>query len=164
MTPQLRRADLQWWISVPGQSNGKPIHRPVETACLHTANSGYVWGGVLNGKLEARGFWSRSADERQHITYKELNAVTLHPELVRASLPARVVQKALTLAKALRLELALPYGDSAVQEAPPAGFPQSRSKGATTAAYVIGVMMQKVKYFGGRAMGSNVVLDYIDPM
>eukprot|EP00873_Tetraselmis_striata_P023059 jgi/Tetstr1/443323/TSEL_031338.t1 len=27
MTPQLRR-DLQWWASVPSQSNGKPIHRP----------------------------------------------------------------------------------------------------------------------------------------
>eukprot|EP00873_Tetraselmis_striata_P008644 jgi/Tetstr1/428908/TSEL_018884.t1 len=61
------RRDLQWWTSVPSQSNGKPIHRPVETAYLHTDSSGYGWGGVLNGRLEARGFWS-SADERQHIT------------------------------------------------------------------------------------------------
>eukprot|EP00873_Tetraselmis_striata_P012338 jgi/Tetstr1/432602/TSEL_021972.t1 len=66
MTPQLRR-DLQWWTSVPSQANGKPIHRPVETAYLHTDSSGYGWGGVLNGRLEARGFWS-SADERQNIT------------------------------------------------------------------------------------------------
>eukprot|EP00873_Tetraselmis_striata_P012612 jgi/Tetstr1/432876/TSEL_022225.t1 len=57
MTPQLRR-DLQWWTSVPSQSNGKPIHRPVETAYLHTDNSGYGWDGVLNARLEARGFWS----------------------------------------------------------------------------------------------------------
>eukprot|EP00873_Tetraselmis_striata_P016564 jgi/Tetstr1/436828/TSEL_025606.t1 len=64
MTPQLRR-DLQWWTSVPGQSNGKPINRTVETAYLHTDSSGCGWDGVLNGKLEARGFWS-SADERQH--------------------------------------------------------------------------------------------------
>eukprot|EP00873_Tetraselmis_striata_P035003 jgi/Tetstr1/455267/TSEL_042105.t1 len=70
MTPQLRR-DLQWWTSVPGQPNGKPIHPPVKTAYLHTDSSGYGWGGVLNGRLEARGFWS-SADERQHITWKEL--------------------------------------------------------------------------------------------
>eukprot|EP00873_Tetraselmis_striata_P042740 jgi/Tetstr1/463004/TSEL_007943.t1 len=36
--------------------------------------------------------------------------------------------------------------------------------GATTAAYVIGVRMQKIKYFGGWAMESSVVLDYsIDP-
>eukprot|EP00873_Tetraselmis_striata_P045491 jgi/Tetstr1/465755/TSEL_010380.t1 len=64
MTPQLRR-DLQWWTSVPTQFNGKPIHRPVETAYLHTDNSGFGWGGVLNGRLEARGFWS-SAGEHQH--------------------------------------------------------------------------------------------------
>eukprot|EP00873_Tetraselmis_striata_P017973 jgi/Tetstr1/438237/TSEL_002889.t1 len=62
MTPQLRRV-LHWWTSVPGQSNGKPIHRPVWTAYLHTGRSGYGRGGVLNGMLEARGFWS-SADER----------------------------------------------------------------------------------------------------
>eukprot|EP00873_Tetraselmis_striata_P012486 jgi/Tetstr1/432750/TSEL_022116.t1 len=36
--------------------------------------------------------------------------VTLHPELLRAPLPARVVMKALTLAKALRLELGLTWG------------------------------------------------------
>eukprot|EP00873_Tetraselmis_striata_P001476 jgi/Tetstr1/421740/TSEL_001199.t1 len=35
--------------------------------------------------------------------------------------------------------------------------------GATTAAYVIGVTMQKIKYFGGWAMESSVVLDYINP-
>eukprot|EP00873_Tetraselmis_striata_P012232 jgi/Tetstr1/432496/TSEL_021870.t1 len=78
MTPQLR-LDLQWWTSVPSQSKGKPIHRSVETAYLHTENSGYGWGGVLNGRLEARGFWS-SADERQHITWKELKAVRLAVE------------------------------------------------------------------------------------
>eukprot|EP00873_Tetraselmis_striata_P005540 jgi/Tetstr1/425804/TSEL_016183.t1 len=67
------RAGASWWTSVPSQSNGKPIHRPVETAYLHTDSAGYGWGGVLNGRLEARGFWS-SADERQHITWKELKA------------------------------------------------------------------------------------------
>eukprot|EP00873_Tetraselmis_striata_P004943 jgi/Tetstr1/425207/TSEL_015668.t1 len=66
MTPQLRR-DLQWGTSVPSQSNGNPIHRPVETAYLHTDSLGYGWGGVLNGRMEARGFWS-STDERQHNT------------------------------------------------------------------------------------------------
>eukprot|EP00873_Tetraselmis_striata_P025468 jgi/Tetstr1/445732/TSEL_033380.t1 len=35
---------------------------------------------------------------------------------------------------------------------------------AATAAYVIGVTMQKIKYFGGGwAMEFSVVLDYIDP-
>eukprot|EP00873_Tetraselmis_striata_P019321 jgi/Tetstr1/439585/TSEL_028012.t1 len=89
MTPQLRR-DLQWWTSVPIQSNGKPIHRPVESAYLHTDNSGYGWGGVLNGRLEARGFWS-SADERQHITWKELKAVRLAVESFLPHLAGRNV-------------------------------------------------------------------------
>eukprot|EP00873_Tetraselmis_striata_P013529 jgi/Tetstr1/433793/TSEL_002419.t1 len=79
MTPQLRRDLLQWWTSVPSQSNGKPIHRPVKTAYLHTDNSGYGWGGVLNGRLEARGFRS-SADERHHITWNEPKAVRLAVE------------------------------------------------------------------------------------
>eukprot|EP00873_Tetraselmis_striata_P019580 jgi/Tetstr1/439844/TSEL_028255.t1 len=93
MTPQLRR-DLQWWTSVPsqsnGKSNGKPIHRPVETAYLHTDSSGYGWGGVLNGRLEARGFWS-SADERPHITWKELKAVRLAVESFLPHLAGRNV-------------------------------------------------------------------------
>eukprot|EP00873_Tetraselmis_striata_P035598 jgi/Tetstr1/455862/TSEL_042651.t1 len=89
MTPQLRR-DLQWWTSVPSQSNGKPIHRPVETAYLHTDISGYGWGGVLNGRLKARRFWS-SADERQHITWKELKAVRLAVESFLSHLAGRNV-------------------------------------------------------------------------
>jgi hypothetical protein len=39
-------------------------------------NSGYGWGAVLNGRLEARGFWGPE-DEKQHITWKELKAVRL---------------------------------------------------------------------------------------
>jgi hypothetical protein len=56
LTPQLRR-DLQWWTQVPNHANGKHIHRPVESAYIHCDNSGYGWGAVLNGRLEARGFW-----------------------------------------------------------------------------------------------------------
>eukprot|EP00873_Tetraselmis_striata_P039900 jgi/Tetstr1/460164/TSEL_005480.t1 len=89
MTPQLRR-NLQWWTSVPSQSNGKPIHRPVETAYMHTDSSGYGWGGVLTGRLEVRGFWS-SADERQHITWKELKAVRLAVESFLPHLAGRNV-------------------------------------------------------------------------
>eukprot|EP00873_Tetraselmis_striata_P023178 jgi/Tetstr1/443442/TSEL_031453.t1 len=73
------RRDLQWWTAVPTQPNGRPIHRPVETAYMHCDSSGYGWGAVLNGKLEARGFWG-AADERQHITWKELKAVRLAVE------------------------------------------------------------------------------------
>eukprot|EP00873_Tetraselmis_striata_P008205 jgi/Tetstr1/428469/TSEL_018480.t1 len=78
MTHQLRR-DLQWWTAVPTQANGRPIHRHVETAYMHCDSSGYGWGAVLNGMLEARGFWG-AADERRHITWKELKAVRLAVE------------------------------------------------------------------------------------
>eukprot|EP00873_Tetraselmis_striata_P044241 jgi/Tetstr1/464505/TSEL_009263.t1 len=81
MTHQLRR-DLQWWTAVPTQANGRPIHCPVETAYMHCDSSGYGWGAVLNGRLEARGFWG-AADERQHITWKELKAVRLAVESFR---------------------------------------------------------------------------------
>eukprot|EP00873_Tetraselmis_striata_P007730 jgi/Tetstr1/427994/TSEL_018067.t1 len=84
MTHQLRR-DLQWWTAVPTQANGRPIHLPVETAYMHCDSSGYGWGAVLNGRLEARGFWGE-ADERQHITWKELKAVRL---AVESFLPPR---------------------------------------------------------------------------
>eukprot|EP00873_Tetraselmis_striata_P034851 jgi/Tetstr1/455115/TSEL_041967.t1 len=78
MTHQLRR-DLQWWTAVPTQANGRPIHHLVETAYMHCDSSGYGWGAVLNGRLEARGFWG-AADERHHITWKELKAVRLAVE------------------------------------------------------------------------------------
>eukprot|EP00873_Tetraselmis_striata_P005682 jgi/Tetstr1/425946/TSEL_016298.t1 len=61
----------RWWTAVPTQSNGRPIHRHVETAYMHFDSSGYGWGAVLNGRLEAVGFWG-AADERQHITWKAL--------------------------------------------------------------------------------------------
>jgi hypothetical protein len=49
---------------------------------------------------------------------------------------------------------------------PPDGFcyiVHSFRKGTTTAAYNVGVMLQKIRYFGGMSTKSNVVLDYIDP-
>eukprot|EP00873_Tetraselmis_striata_P004796 jgi/Tetstr1/425060/TSEL_015524.t1 len=76
--------------------------------------------------------------------------VTLNPKLMRAPLPERVlVLKATTLAKSLRLEL----GPTRATDV----------RGATTAAYVIGVMMEKIKYFGDWAMKSSMMLDYIEP-
>eukprot|EP00873_Tetraselmis_striata_P044598 jgi/Tetstr1/464862/TSEL_009600.t1 len=89
VTHQLRR-DLQWWTAVPTQANGRPIHRPVETAYMHCDSSGYGWGAVLNGMLEARGFWG-AADERQHITWKELKAVRLAVESFPPHLAGRRV-------------------------------------------------------------------------
>jgi hypothetical protein len=58
LIPQLRR-DLLWWTQVPSHANGKNINRPVESVYIHCDSSGYDWGEVLNGSLEARGFWGR---------------------------------------------------------------------------------------------------------
>eukprot|EP00873_Tetraselmis_striata_P015817 jgi/Tetstr1/436081/TSEL_002675.t1 len=89
MTHQLRR-DLQWRTAVPTQANGRPIHRHVETAYMHCDSSGYGWGAVLNGRLEARGFWE-AANERQHIIWKELKAVRLAVESFLPHLAGRRV-------------------------------------------------------------------------
>jgi hypothetical protein len=59
---------------VPCQSNEKPVHKPVETAYLHTDSSSYGWGVVLSEHVEARGF-SSAEDEQRHIAWKELKAV-----------------------------------------------------------------------------------------
>jgi hypothetical protein len=37
LTPHTRH-DLHSWTQVPSQPNGKSIHKPVETTCLHTDN------------------------------------------------------------------------------------------------------------------------------
>jgi hypothetical protein len=75
LTPQLRRY-LQWWTQVHSHANDKNIHRPVESAYIHCDSSGFGWGAVLNGRLEARGFWGLE-DEPHHIKWKELKAVRL---------------------------------------------------------------------------------------
>eukprot|EP00873_Tetraselmis_striata_P013783 jgi/Tetstr1/434047/TSEL_023191.t1 len=73
MTLLLRR-DLEWWVAVPNNSNGRSIYKPVEKAYMHVDSSGYGWGAVLNETTEARGFWY-AGDRELHITYKELKAV-----------------------------------------------------------------------------------------
>eukprot|EP00873_Tetraselmis_striata_P040771 jgi/Tetstr1/461035/TSEL_006185.t1 len=52
-----------------------------------------------------------------------------------------------------------------LEEHPPPGFvwtSHSLRKGAAIAAYAIGVVLQKIKHFGGWAQLSSVVLDYIN--
>jgi hypothetical protein len=54
----------------------------------------------------------------------------------------------------------------AMQERPTYGFSStshSLRKGAATSAYLVGVTLQKIKYFGGWSTESSVVLDYVDP-
>eukprot|EP00873_Tetraselmis_striata_P018719 jgi/Tetstr1/438983/TSEL_027475.t1 len=72
------------------------------------------------------------------------HVVTLHPELLGAPLPARVVLKALTLAKPYGWSWDLPGARTRVPWCSPAGAWTSHSlvrKGPTTPAYVIGVTM-----------------------
>jgi hypothetical protein len=41
LSPQLL-CDMQLWRGVPSPSNGKPIHKLVDTAYLHTESSAYI--------------------------------------------------------------------------------------------------------------------------
>ena len=68
--------DLEWWARLPATSrwNGRKIWRSPTRAKLHTDSSMYAWGGVLNLKKEARGFWPDELREC-HITHLELEAV-----------------------------------------------------------------------------------------
>ncbi|KAK3233738.1 hypothetical protein CYMTET_55982 [Cymbomonas tetramitiformis] len=69
-------SDIEWWLRLPAQSrwNGRKIWRSPTRVKVHTDASLFAWGGVLNLKHAARGFWS---DELRHlhITHLELEAV-----------------------------------------------------------------------------------------
>jgi hypothetical protein len=56
---------MQWWTQVPSHSNGKLIHRPLETAYMHIDKYGYGLLAVLNMHKEARGCWSEFGEEEQ---------------------------------------------------------------------------------------------------
>ena len=74
VTKQLHR-DLEWWTSVPSQRNGTPIWRAVETTYIHVDSSDFGWGAALDDHHQARDFWGLQ-DRGQHITFKELKAVS----------------------------------------------------------------------------------------
>eukprot|EP00873_Tetraselmis_striata_P020834 jgi/Tetstr1/441098/TSEL_029366.t1 len=61
---------------------GEPVHWPIETAYTHCESSGYGWGAVLNGHLEARGFWGPGASGNTSPFCKELNPVQLALEFL----------------------------------------------------------------------------------
>eukprot|EP00854_Cymbomonas_tetramitiformis_P034644 gene34644-biopygen34840 len=85
--------DLQWWGKLPATSrwNGRKIWRCPTRAKLHTDSSLFAWGGVLNLKKEARGFWS---DELQklHITHLEPEAVYKTVRSFLSELEGKVVR------------------------------------------------------------------------
>eukprot|EP00873_Tetraselmis_striata_P006694 jgi/Tetstr1/426958/TSEL_017171.t1 len=85
------------------------------------------------------------------------------PPGVRTDVPARLITRTLRLAETLHwLQLVAHM----LEEHPPPGFVWTSHflrKGAATAAYAIGVVLQKIKHFGCWAQLSSVVLDYINP-
>ncbi|KAK3268079.1 hypothetical protein CYMTET_23396 [Cymbomonas tetramitiformis] len=70
------RGDLEWWSRLPVMSrwNGRKIWRSPTRAKVHTDSSMTAWGGVLNLKFPARGFWPDKM-RNWHITHLELEAV-----------------------------------------------------------------------------------------
>ncbi|KAK3271493.1 hypothetical protein CYMTET_20170 [Cymbomonas tetramitiformis] len=87
------RGDLEWWSKLPVMSrwNGRKIWRSPTRAKVHTDSSMMAWGGVLNLKFPARGFWS---DEMRnwHITHLELEAVYKTVQAFLKELEGKVVR------------------------------------------------------------------------
>ncbi len=85
--------DLEWWSRLPVMSrwNGRKIWRSPTRAKLHTDSSMTAWGGVLNLKFPARGFWP---DEMRswHITHLELEAVYKTVQAFLKELESKVVR------------------------------------------------------------------------
>ncbi|KAK3239085.1 hypothetical protein CYMTET_50960 [Cymbomonas tetramitiformis] len=86
-------SDIEWWLRLPAQSrwNGRKIWRSPTRAKVHTGASLFAWGGVLNLKHAARGFWS---DELRHlhITHLELEAVYKTVQSFLRELTGKVVR------------------------------------------------------------------------
>ncbi|KAK3266376.1 hypothetical protein CYMTET_24998 [Cymbomonas tetramitiformis] len=86
-------SDIEWWLRLPAQSrwNGRKIWRNPTRAKVHTDASLFAWGGVLNLKHAARGFWS---DELRHlhITHLELEAVYKTVQSFLRELTGKVVR------------------------------------------------------------------------
>ncbi|XRB23799.1 reverse transcriptase domain-containing protein [Pseudoscourfieldia marina] len=61
---------------MPIKWNGRTVRVPVADALLHTDASKSGWGGVLNSKVPATGFW-KAHQRQEHITALELRAVRL---------------------------------------------------------------------------------------
>ncbi|KAK3252441.1 hypothetical protein CYMTET_38263 [Cymbomonas tetramitiformis] len=86
-------SDIEGWLRLPAQSrwNGRKIWRSPTRAKVHTDASLFAWGGVLNLKHAARGFWS---DELRHlhITHLELEAVYKTVQSFLRELTGKVVR------------------------------------------------------------------------
>ncbi|KAK3271749.1 hypothetical protein CYMTET_19922 [Cymbomonas tetramitiformis] len=87
------RGDLEWWPRLPVMSrwNGRKIWRSPTRAKVHTDSSMTAWGGVLNLKFSARGFWPYEM-RNWHITHLELEAVYKTVQAFLQELEGKVVR------------------------------------------------------------------------
>ncbi|KAK3233099.1 hypothetical protein CYMTET_56584 [Cymbomonas tetramitiformis] len=87
------RGDLEWWSRLPVMSrwNGRKIWRSPTRAKVHTDSSMTAWGGVLNLKFPARGFWPNEM-RCWHITHLELEAVYKTVQAFLQELEGKVVR------------------------------------------------------------------------
>eukprot|EP00873_Tetraselmis_striata_P028991 jgi/Tetstr1/449255/TSEL_036460.t1 len=140
LTRQLIR-DLEWWRDVPTRHNGAPILRPVETAYLHTDSSQFGW--AINA------FFTDN--------FKELPA--LGPFVNQAMRGWELAQQVLDTPD-YRVPLPADVDLACVRSAPQRLVSDS---GGASAASATGVPMPTVRWLGGWAVGSGVVLNYIVP-
>jgi hypothetical protein len=82
------KTDINFFVDLPAKWNGRDIWRSPQTALLHCDASELAWGGVLNQRLPARGFW-RAHQLREHITLLELRAVEYSVEAFASQLRGR---------------------------------------------------------------------------
>ncbi|KAK3273359.1 hypothetical protein CYMTET_18397 [Cymbomonas tetramitiformis] len=86
-------SDIEWWLRLPAQSrwDSRKIWRNPTRAKVPTNASLLAWGGVLNLKHAARGFWS---DELRHlqIAHLELEAVYKTVQSFLRELTGKVVR------------------------------------------------------------------------
>eukprot|EP00873_Tetraselmis_striata_P008808 jgi/Tetstr1/429072/TSEL_019036.t1 len=158
---QLRR-DMQWWTAVPTQANRKPIHRPVETAYLHTDSSGSGWGCTMARYATYLGNL-RTIKSTSLQPYMSAFNGSFHDHGLAAMAVAPLVSKVRKGMKASHVSL---YPEAfAGGRLPAASWAVEYGEKARLLppTYIIGVMMQNINHFGGWGEESDMVLDYIDP-
>eukprot|EP00873_Tetraselmis_striata_P004328 jgi/Tetstr1/424592/TSEL_015117.t1 len=136
--------DLEWWRDVPTRHNGAPILRPVETTYLHTDSSQYGW--AINAfftdnfkEPPALGPFVNQAMRGWELAQQVLDTpdYRAHPEIAEL------------------LEFFVTCRDHVMHAL--------LRSGRASAASATGVPMPTVRWLGGWAVGSGVVLNYIVP-
>jgi len=84
--------DLQWWIDLPRQPQGRVIWRTPDQAVLWSDSSGFAWGGKLQDcPVLAHGIWT-ATEAQNHITTLELLAVLRNLQAFSRHLMGKQIQ------------------------------------------------------------------------